>query len=982
MIVTLQESKLTDSANIEEIPKFTMFRQDRGRNKGGGLVVYVHESIPFTKLPSPVDDNTTETQLIEVGGIKIVNTYIPPVTSCPANYKPDFNNLFPAGEALVLGDFNAHDKLWNSSIEDDRGNDLAEFITESNYGSMNEEIPTRLPSYGQPTSPDISFATTSLLPMTTWTTHTSMGSDHLPIVIELSSSLHTIRSENRTYINFNKADWERFNNISEEQFNKQDPIINVHKAEKVFRKIINKTSKQCIPGGRIKDIIPEIPTDAARKIEIRNNLRNTNPESPEIARLNVEIYQSIKVHKKKKWQETIKDIGSTCSSKLFKLIKNITKPKTNNNQAIKFKGRYISNPNKIADNFNKQYSSVTRHTSSRDTRRVSKNIKKNSMEDAPVFTPEQTAKAIKKSKSSKAAGPDNITNLHLKHLGPKGLKFLTDIFNLTISTSITPSIWKNSVIIPLLKPGKDPGDSKSYRPVSLLCPAIKILERLLLPTLNEHLPIPEFQHGFRPSHSTITALNDFNTHVTTGFNQKRPPDRTILLQIDLSKAFDMVNHNKLLTDLNNTSLPEAVKRWFSCYLRGRQSRVNFRDKKSSSRNIHTGVPQGAVTSPILFNFYLTLLPRPPTGIYVIQYADDISIYTSGKDLEAMTNKINDYIKSVTDFLDERELMISPEKSTVTLFSPDPAQFNYHPQVKLKEQLVPLEKTPKLLGVTFDTMYTFSHHIKNSVQKAKTKLNILQCLTGTDWGQDKETLITTYKSIGRSVLEYGAPIWTPIICAENWTKLQTVQNKALKIATGCYKITKEDHLHQECKVLPVKDHCKMVTKQHLLNSYLPDHPGNKHLTLPRPPRKKKLSMYSYLPEVAEYSPLNNKKEVRLAMNKVHTISVRDSLNKLAVNRVLQTKPPEIHPSELQLERKTRTQLSQLRSGFSNLTNSYRCRCDNTNTISDICPECNQSPHDVNHLFNCTENPTILTPRDLWTQPILASEFLKLIDDGIT
>ncbi len=120
---------------------------------------------------------------LNFGGIKIVNTYIPPVTSCPANYKPDFNNLFPAGEALVLGDFNAHDKLWNSSIEDDRGNDLAEFITESNYGSMNEEIPTRLPSYRQPTSPDISFATTSLLLMTTWTTHTSMGSDHLPIII-------------------------------------------------------------------------------------------------------------------------------------------------------------------------------------------------------------------------------------------------------------------------------------------------------------------------------------------------------------------------------------------------------------------------------------------------------------------------------------------------------------------------------------------------------------------------------------------------------------------------------------------------------------------------------------------------------------------------------------------------------------------------------------------------------------------------------
>ena len=141
-------------------------------------------------------------------------------------------------------------------------------------------------------------------------------------------------------------------------------------------------------------------------------------------------------------------------------------------------------------------------------------------------------------------------------------------------------MWKNSIIIPLLKPGKDPAESKSYRPVSLLCPAAKILERLILPELTEHLPIPNFQHGFRKNHSTVSALNDLNQDITRGFNQKKPADRTVLLQIDLSKAFDMVSHDKLLNDLNKSTLPPFVKRWLSCYLRGIKSQANF----SKSRN--------------------------------------------------------------------------------------------------------------------------------------------------------------------------------------------------------------------------------------------------------------------------------------------------------------------------------------------------------------------------------------------------------------
>ena len=543
-----------------------------------------------------------------------------------------------------------------------------------------------------------------------------------------------------------------------------------------------------------------------------------------------------------------------------------------------------------------------------------------------------------------------------------------------MATSTIPSIWKTSTIIPLLKPKKPADDSSSYRPVSLLCPGIKILERLLLPTLTNHLPVPDHQHGFRKAHSTVSALNDFNQRVADGFNKKKPPDRTVLLQIDLSKAFDMVSHEKLLKDLNQTTLPEPIKRWLNCYLHGRQSRVQFRNETSSARNVKSGVPQGAVTSPLLFNFYISLLPVPPSGVYIVQYADDISVYSSGTDINKLTNNINIYIKKVLAFLGDRELEVSPSKSTVTLFTPDTKEAKIHPQVKMDNKVVELDKCPKLLGVHFDTMYTFSHHIKNTVAKAKTKVNILKALAGSSWGQDKETLVITYKSIGRSTLEYAAPIWTPTISQTSWNKLQTVQNQALRTATGNLAMSSSEHVHQECKMLPVKDHCTMISKQYLAACHQQNHPGNKHLNQNPQPRNLKPTILSYEAEVKDKYRGGLYKDV---LKTLHTAAVKSTLDSYQPNRVLGTKPPDINPEEKTLTRSVRCKLTRLRSGFCRSLNSYMSRIDNG--ITDACPKCDSSPHDTRHLFNCHADPTNLTVIDLWTRPILAAEFLGLTED---
>ena len=224
-----------------------------------------------------------------------------------------------------------------------------------------------------------------------------------------------------------------------------------------------------------------------------------------------------------------------------------------------------------------------------------------------------------------------------------------------------PSIWKSSIVIPIPKPGKYCSLSTSYRPISLLCPAAKVMEALLLPTINNHLLPSADQHGFRPGHSTTSALLQLTSDIATDFNQRKPPHRTVCVAVDLTAAFDTFNHNVLLSKIVRSTLTEATCRWLSNYLRGRQSVTSCSGVKSNARIVYTGVPQGSKMSPTLFSFYLADMPRPTKLVKQICYADDITVWASGVKLSEMEHKINDYLTEMSRFLRDNSLLIYAPK---------------------------------------------------------------------------------------------------------------------------------------------------------------------------------------------------------------------------------------------------------------------------------------------------------------------------------
>ena len=125
---------------------------------------------------------------------------------------------------------------------------------------------------------------------------------------------------------------------------------------------------------------------------------------------------------------------------------------------------------------------------------------------AVTFTTDQVTKGISNCSSTKAFGPDKLCIFHIKNLGPKAIEYLTALFNDSVTSCRIPTIWKSSIIIPIPKPGKDSSLGTSYQPISLLCPAAKVMEALMLTTVNAHM-LPTFdQHVFRPGHSITSAL--------------------------------------------------------------------------------------------------------------------------------------------------------------------------------------------------------------------------------------------------------------------------------------------------------------------------------------------------------------------------------------------------------------------------------------------------------------------------------------------
>lgn len=997
-VACLQETKLRPNNSDPSFPGYALLRRDRQGGGGGGVAILISHDVEFT--PVDVEDLLNADPHLEAIAVRIhlrhfsllvYNIYVPPASSCEPNYVPNFLSLLDHadGDAVVVGDFNAHNTSWFSASDDARGDLLLDAVEGSDLSLLNLDFPTRVPRDGNPSSPDVSLATSHLLPSLNWAvpyitdnafSSSPLNSDHLPILITFVDPFHQHDFANstrpqRSYVNLRKADWAAFT-AELESLVPVDLPSSCAKGERLLRDAVNTAAKHAIPAGYRFDFVPGLPPEAVAVRDERDRVRAANPRDPQVAALERQVRDLCDMAAREEFNKELQGPdGQSNPTKFADLVRRLSGKRVFRppNQPITFKGKVHTKRKTIAQRFNKQYTSIGSHRHLRLTRRVLRRIRKKKLD--PEFAPfadADTINAIRRAKSSSAVGPDGMSMIHLKHFGRRAISYLTNLFNLSVSSSNIPSIWKKAHILPVPKPNKPALISTSYRPISLLCPASKVLERLILPLLSPALAPSPSQHGFRSLHSTSSALLPTVTRIANGFNERKPPLRTATVAIDISKAFDAVQHSLLLNQICDTNLNSNLVHWLAAYLRGRQARTIWQGAFSSWRNVKTGVPQGSVLGPILFNFFVSDCPVDQPS-----YADDFTFSRSAVEVAELEAGLQADVDAVVAWASSKMLSIAPDKCTITLFTPDKArQSQVHPQVLIGGQSIPLDKRPRILGVNFDTHFNFGAHATKVAKSCREKLRTLRALAGSGWGCQKEVMLSAYKTYVEPVINYAAAVWTPNASDSSINQLQRIQNQALRLATGCHAASTVSHLHQESKFALVKDHLDMLSTQHLASCLRPSHPSNAVVKEPPGPRSMKHTLQSKY-QHALSSHLNadgnldptTYNDVRKT---IHTESVAATISRLDPNRLLGAPPPPISPSESRLTRVQRTTLAQLRSGHCRLLGDYRVLTGIS--TSAVCPQCLFRRHTVPHIFDCDAAPTNLSIRDLWINPVKVVEYL--------
>ena len=234
------------------------------------------------------------------------------------------------------------------------------------------------------------------------------------------------------------------------------------------------------------------------------------------------------------------------------------------------------------------------------------------------------------------------------------------------------------------------------------------------------------------------------------------------------------------------------------------------------------------------------------------------MWASGVNIPDPEVSINNYLEEITAYLKDSSLLI-PAPS-VTLLNPVTHQAKIHPIIFIENAHLPLVKCPRILGVYLDPSLSFNKHSHYVAERVSGRNNILKALAGT----------STYKAVGRSIINYAAPVWSPNLHDTNYRKIQYIQNEALRIATGCHKMSSIDHLHTKAEMLKVREHSELLSAQYLARCLEPGNVCHPITSRAIPERQMKETLYTRHPNTLE--PMMVKNDRKATLQVLHTAVV--------------------------------------------------------------------------------------------------------------
>uniref|UniRef100_A0A9J7YHT7 Reverse transcriptase domain-containing protein n=1 Tax=Cyprinus carpio carpio TaxID=630221 RepID=A0A9J7YHT7_CYPCA len=320
---------------------------------------------------------------------------------------------------------------------------------------------------------------------------------------------------------------------------------------------------------------------------------------------------------------------------------------------------------------------------------------------------------------------DPIPTHLLQAISSSVIPSLIHMINSSLHSGTFPSAFKQAQVSPLLKkPSLNPALLENYRPVSLLPFIAKTLERAVFNQLSMFLVqnnlLDSNQSGFKSGHSTETAL----LSVTEALRLARAASKSsVLILLDLSAAFDTVNHQILLSTLRKMGISGTALQWLISYLSDRSFMVSWRGEISKSQQLATGVPQGSVLGPLLFSIYMTSLGSviQKHGFSYHCYADDTQLYFSFQSDDPMVvARISACLSDISSWMNDHHLQLNLTKTELLVVPANPS-FHHNFFIQLGSSTITPSRTARNLGVVIDHQLSFTDHIATMTRSCRFAL---------------------------------------------------------------------------------------------------------------------------------------------------------------------------------------------------------------------------------------------------------------------
>ena len=414
--------------------------------------------------------------------------------------------------------------------------------------------------------------------------------------------------------------------------------------------------------------------------------------------------------------------------------------------------------------------------------------------------------------SNKSCELDTIPTWLLKDCINELLPLIMSIINNSISTGIFPSQFKQAIVRPLLKKSDlDPELLKNYRPVSNLNFISKIVEKVIMQRLDEHLTQHSLhdplQSAYRKDHSTETAITKIHHDIITSLDEGRC---TVLASLDLSAAFDTVDHDILLHRLwTYYGIRGIAHQWFSSYLHDRQTKICINSSYSESRRLKCGVPQGSVLGARLYTMYTRQMSAimDNHSVRYHSYADDTQVYLECDNNEvAVRNAVDRLEKCISDvceWMNGNSLKINEDKTDFIIFSAHADQYK-HIRLTVGTDNVQASESIKILGVTLDHSMNMKKAIANTCRSAHMYIRKINSIPRY-LCEDSTKLLVNSTVLSR--LDYCNSIYVGLPQTSLY-KLQLAQNCAARIITNT---PRHDHITpvlQQLHWLTIQKRCQL------------------------------------------------------------------------------------------------------------------------------------------------------------------------------